>query len=79
MVGAGSTARGNGPDVGEITPLAVAAPGLWCRRCGKPMWFDGGVTVEDEFRKAVHTVTGDETCGDGALAAPVDWNPAVRL
>jgi hypothetical protein len=43
------------------------------------MWFDGGVTVEDEFRKAVHTVTGDETCGDGALAAPVDWNPAVRL
>ena len=45
--------------------------GRRCRRCGKPVRLEGPETVDDEFRKAVHAGTGEETCeGSEDLAAP---------
>jgi hypothetical protein len=49
----------------------VQVTGLWCRRCGQPVELIGGPLVDEEFREAVHTATGEELCADGEhLAAP---------
>jgi hypothetical protein len=46
--------------------------GLWCRRCHLPAEVQG----DPEWGTAVHAGTGSETCADGRVCAPVDFETA---
>jgi len=46
--------------------------GLRCRRCKEPARREGSLLLEDELRKTVHAVTGEELGPDGHLVAPIE-------
>lgn len=48
----------------------------WCRWCGERVEYEGG-EGDPAMRKAVHAGSGRERGGDGHLAAPQDFEPAL--
>jgi hypothetical protein len=53
------------------------AADLWCSRCGQPARLTGGPDpgLPDDFRRAVHAATGQETGPYGHVADPVGAEP----
>jgi hypothetical protein len=50
---------------------------LRCKQCGQPVELTGGDGLPDEFREALHAVTGSEAGPDGHLAAPIAVATAI--